>query len=66
MKYPSKSAIDDIKIGRPPKDANKRKSAKIYINLTEAQKAKLINIANEREESLSQICLQALKNEKLI
>lgn len=49
------------KIGRPPKSNKTKKSAKIFINMTEEQKKKLIKKAEKSDISLSHICLQALK-----
>lgn len=54
------------KIGRPKKSKSTKKSAKIFINLTEEQKKKLVEKSEELEQSLSYICLQALKDKNLI
>ena len=49
------------KVGRPLKSDKTKKSAKIFINMTEDQKVKLVKKAEEHDVSLSHICLQALK-----
>ncbi|MFY4818409.1 hypothetical protein ACOTWJ_09265 [Aliarcobacter butzleri] len=54
------------KIGRPPKSDKTKMSAKIFINMTETQKKKLVKKAEESQKSLSQICLEALKAQKII
>lgn len=54
------------KIGRPPKSDKTKMSAKIFINMTETQKNKLVKKAEESQKSLSQICLEALKAQKII
>jgi hypothetical protein len=54
------------KVGRPPKSDERKKSAKIFINMTEKQKAKLVKKAEELDLSLSYICLQALKDKGII
>ena len=54
------------KVGRPPKSNKTKKSAKIFINMTEEQKEKLIKKAEESDVSLSYICLQALKKYGII
>lgn len=53
-------------VGRPLKSNESKKSAKIFINMTEEQKEKLVKKAEETDLSLSYICLQALKNQKII
>lgn len=53
-------------VGRPKVSLVKKKSAKIFINLTEEQKNKLEKIAEKEDLSLSQLCLKALKTAKLI
>lgn len=54
------------KIGRPLKSEKTKMSAKIFINMTEIQKKKLVKKAEESQKSLSQICLEALKIQKII
>lgn len=54
------------KVGRPTKSIKTRKSAKIFINMTEEQKEKLVKKAETLDQSLSYICLQALKAQKII
>lgn len=54
------------KVGRPCKPKNSRKSAKIFINMTEEQKERLVKKAEQLDQSLSNICLQALKAQKII
>ena len=54
------------KVGRPPKPDKTKMSAKIFINMTETQKKKLVKKAEESQKSLSQICLEALKAQKII
>jgi len=53
-------------VGRPRKSDKVKKSAKIFINMTEEQKNKLVKEAEKLDLSLSQICLQALKAQKII
>ena len=48
-------------VGRPKKTANKKKSAKIFINLTEKQKNTLSILAEREDLSMSQLCVKALK-----
>ncbi len=48
-------------VGRPKKTADKKKSAKIFINLTEKQKSTLYILAEREDVSMSQLCIQALK-----
>jgi hypothetical protein len=47
--------------GRPKKIVNKKKSAKVFVNLTEEQKNKLILLAEEEDLSMSQLCVKSLK-----
>jgi len=54
------------KVGRPLKSNKTKKSAKIFINMTEEQKEKLVKKAEELDQSLSYICLQALKKQGII
>jgi len=54
------------RVGRPKISLAKKKTAKIFINLTNEQKSKLEKIAEEEDLSLSQLCLRALKTAKLI
>lgn len=53
-------------VGRPKISLAKKKTAKIFINLTNEQKNKLEKIAEKEDLSLSQLCLRALKTAKLI
>ena len=48
-------------VGRPKKTINKKKSAKVFVNLTENQKNKLMQLAEEEDMSLSQLCVKSLK-----
>lgn len=48
-------------VGRPKKTADKKKSAKVFINLTEEQKDKLMLLSEEEDLSMSQLCLKSLK-----
>jgi predicted transcriptional regulator len=48
-------------VGRPPISKKIKKSAKVFINLTEEQKVKLAKLAKKEDRSLSYLCLQALK-----
>lgn len=50
-----------LKVGRPPIPDKKKKVAKIFINMTEEQKEKLVKISERDDVSLSNICIQALK-----
>lgn len=50
-----------IIVGRPKAIEGKKKTAKVFINLTEEQKKILQKKADEEERSLSQICIFALK-----
>lgn len=52
------------KVGRPRK--TNKKTAKVFVNLTESEKQKLDKIALKENLSLSQICYKALKNSKII
>ena len=47
--------------GRPPVKKEKKKSSHIFVNLTNIQKKKLVKIADEKDLSLSRLCLEALK-----
>jgi len=47
--------------GRPKKIVNKKKSAKVFVNLTEEQKSKLMLLAEEEDLSMSQLCVKSLK-----
>jgi len=47
--------------GRPKKTPNKKKSAKVFINLTEKQKSILSMLAEMEDLSMSQLCVKALK-----
>lgn len=49
------------KVGRPKTTNIKKKTAKIFVNMTEKQKLTLKNISDKEDLSLSQICLKALK-----
>lgn len=48
-------------VGRPRKLDKLKKSEKIFINMTEEEKNKLIKKSEEQDVSLSYICLQALR-----
>jgi len=48
-------------VGRPKKAANKKKSAKVFINLTEKQKSNLFILGETEDMSMSQLCVKALK-----
>jgi len=48
-------------VGRPKKTINKKKSAKVFVNLTENQKNKLMQFAEAEDLSLSQLCVKSLK-----
>jgi hypothetical protein len=54
------------KVGRPIKSSKTKKSAKIFINMTEKQKEKLVKKAEKLDQSLSYVCLQALKDQGII
>jgi len=54
------------RVGRPPKTDKTKKSAKIFINMTEEQKEKLTIKAEKLDQSLSYICLQALKDQGIV
>ena len=47
--------------GRPKASASRKKSEKIFVNLTKEQKSKLLKVAEKEDLSLSHICLKALK-----
>jgi uncharacterized protein YdaU (DUF1376 family) len=53
-------------VGRPKKTANQKKSAKVFINLTEKQKSILFMLAETEDLSMSQLCVKALKKAKYI
>jgi len=48
--------------GRPKASASRKKSEKIFVNLTKEQKNKLLKVAEKEDLSLSHICLKALKS----
>lgn len=53
--------------GRPKeKDIEKKKNYHIFVNLTKEQKEKIQAKADEDDVSLSKICIQALKAQKVI
>lgn len=54
------------KVGRPKKQAKKKKDAHIFINLTHEQKACLIKLSEDRDMSLSRLCIQALIDAKYL
>ncbi len=53
-------------VGRPQISEQKKKVAKVFINMTEEQKEKLVKISERDDVSLSNICLQALKKCRII
>jgi len=53
--------IKKAKVGRPKTIKSSKKTAKIFVNITESQKKILEEKAKELDSSLSRICLQALK-----
>lgn len=53
-------------VGRPKSKPNKKKSAKVFINLTEEQKSSLSVLAETEDLSMSQLCVKALKKAKYI
>jgi len=53
-------------VGRPKSKPNKKKSAKVFINLTEEQKSSLSALAETEDLSMSQLCVKALKKVKYI
>ena len=53
-------------VGRPRVNTSKKKSAKVFINLTDTQKKKLMELAELEDLSLSQLCLKALKMTKYL
>ena len=53
--------IKKPKVGRPKTIKSRKKTAKIFVNITESQKKTLDEKAKELDSSLSRICLQALK-----
>lgn len=55
------------KQGRPEiKDIEKKKNHHVFVNLTKDQKKKIQAKADKDGISLSQICIQALKAQKVI
>lgn len=48
-------------VGRPKISSTKKKSAKIFINMSEREKKILEKKAEKLDESLSKICLKALR-----
>ncbi len=48
-------------VGRPKKIVQKKKSAKVFVNLTKVQKDKLMQLAEEEDLSMSQLCVKSLK-----
>lgn len=54
------------KVGRPKKQAKNKKDAHIFINLTQEQKARLIKLSEDRDISLSRLCIQALIDAKYL
>ncbi|AXX96343.1 hypothetical protein [Arcobacter ellisii] len=54
------------KIGRPTSSKDKKKSAKVFVNLTEKQKLNLQIISEKEGLSLSQLCIKALKKSEYI
>ena len=54
--------MESNKIGRPTSSKDKKKSAKVFVNLTVKQKLNLKIISEKEDLSLSQLCLKALKN----
>jgi hypothetical protein len=53
-------------VGRPPKSNKTKKSAHIFINLTESEKKTLEKNAEKHGCSLSYICVQALRAQNII
>ena len=53
-------------VGRTRVNTSKKKSAKVFINLTDTQKKKLMELAELEDLSLSQLCLKALKMTKYL
>lgn len=53
-------------VGRPKATAHKKKSAKVFVNITDEQKKKLMKLSDEEDLSLSQLCIKALKIAKYI
>jgi len=51
---------------RKPISEEKKKTESVAINLTKKQKLKLEKAAEEAEISLSQVCVNALKAQKII
>lgn len=50
-----------MRVGRPKSTESRKKSEKIFVNMTKEQKKKLLEYAKKEDESLSRICLKALK-----
>ena len=50
-----------MRVGRPKTEESRKKSEKIFVNLTKSQKKKLLIHAEKEDESLSRICIKALK-----
>ncbi len=50
-----------MKPGRPKALDSRKKSEKIFVNLTKEQKKQLLKISEKEDQSLSYICLRALK-----
>lgn len=57
---------DTRKVGRPLKPDKTKKSAKIFINMTEDDKIKLMKFAEKENLSLSQVCYKALRESKFL
>lgn len=58
---------EEKKQGRPKiKDIEKKKNCHIFVNLTKEQKKKIQAKSDKDGVSLSQICIQALKAQKVI
>lgn len=53
-------------MSRPKKEQKEQKASHISINLTQEEKQKLLIIAKKRDLSLSQLCLAALRDQKLL
>jgi hypothetical protein len=58
--------IKKPKVGRPKIIKSRKKTAKIFVNITEDQKKKLVKKAEDDNLSLSQVCLHALKAQGII
>ena len=48
--------------GRPKSLKARKKSEKIFVNLTERQKREIAQLSEKEDLSLSQVCVKALKN----